>query len=130
MKGYHDITRHPEGLQIPGLVLYRWDAPLFFANAARFRERVFRNVRRAEPDARWVVVAAEPITDIDATAARELSDLLDDLDARGVRFAFAELKGLVWDQLRCAASPTGSARDTAPRRSAPRSGLRRQTGTA
>ena len=100
MKGYHDITRHPEGLQIPGLVLYRWDAPLFFANAARFRERVFRNVRRAEPEARWVVVAAEPITDIDATAARELSDLLDDLDARGVRFGFAELKGPVWDQLK------------------------------
>ncbi len=100
MKGYHDITRHPEGLQIPGLVLYRWDAPLFFANAARFRERVLRNVRRAEPPARWVVVAAEPITDIDATAARELSDLLDDLHARGVRFAFAELKGPVWDQLK------------------------------
>jgi MFS superfamily sulfate permease-like transporter len=59
---------------------------LFFANAARFRERVLRNVRRADPHARWVVVPAEPITDIDATAARELSDLLDDLDARGVRF--------------------------------------------
>jgi high affinity sulfate transporter 1 len=100
MKGYHDVTRHPEGQQIPGLVLYRWDAPLFFANAARFRERVLRNVRRAEPPARWVVVAAEPITDIDATAARELSDLLDDLHARGVRFAFAELKGPVWDQLK------------------------------
>jgi high affinity sulfate transporter 1 len=100
MKGYHDVTRHPEGLQIPGLVLYRWDAPLFFANAARFRERVVRNVRRAEPEAKWVVVAAEPITDVDTTAARELSELLDDLDARGVRFALAELKGPVWDQLK------------------------------
>jgi high affinity sulfate transporter 1 len=100
MKGYHDVTRHPEGAQVPGLVLYRWDAPLFFANAARFRERVFRTVRRASPDARWVVVAAEPITDVDTTAVRALSDLLDDLDARGVRFAFAELKGPVWDQLR------------------------------
>ena len=100
MKGYHDVTRHPEGLQIPGLILYRWDAPLFFANAARFRERVFRHVRRAGPDARWVVVAGEPITDVDTTAARELSELLDDLDVRGVRFAFAELKGPVWDQLK------------------------------
>jgi high affinity sulfate transporter 1 len=100
LKGYHDITRHPEGVQVPGLVLYRWDAPLFFANAARFRERVFRNVRRAGPEARWVVVAGEPITDVDSTAVHELSDLLDDLDARGVRFAFAELKGPVWDQLR------------------------------
>ena len=99
LKGYHDVTRHPEGLQIPGLVLYRWDAPLFFANAARFHERVERHVRRAGPECAWVVVAAEPITDIDATAASELSELLDDLDARGVRFAFAELKGPVWDQL-------------------------------
>ena len=100
MKGYHDVTRHPEGQQIPGLVLYRWDAPLFFANASRFQERVLRNVRRAQPEARWVVVAGEPITDVDATAARELTELLDDLDERGVRFAFAELKGPVWDQLK------------------------------
>ena len=99
LKGYHDVTRHPEGLRIPGLILYRWDAPLFFANAARFRERVFRHVRRAGPDVKWVVVAGEPITDVDATAARALSDLLDDLDAHSVRFAFAELKGPVWDQL-------------------------------
>jgi high affinity sulfate transporter 1 len=100
MKGYHDVTRHPEGKQIPGLVLYRWDAPLFFANAARFQERVLRNVRRADPPAKWVVVAAEPITDVDTTAASELRELLDDLDERGVRFAFAELKGPVWDQLK------------------------------
>ena len=99
LKGYHDITRHPEGLQVPGLVLYRWDAPLFFANAARFHERALRHVRRAGPGCRWVVVAAEPITDVDATAASELRELLDDLDARHVRFAFAELKGPVWDQL-------------------------------
>jgi high affinity sulfate transporter 1 len=99
LKGYHDVTRHPEGLQIPGLILYRWDAPLFFANAARFHERVERHVRRGGPDIRWIVVAGEPITDVDATAANELRELLDDLDARGVRFALAELKGPVWDQL-------------------------------
>jgi MFS superfamily sulfate permease-like transporter len=100
VKGYHDLDRHPEAIQIPGLVLYRWDAPLFFANAGRFRERVLRLARRADPAAAWVVVAAEPITDVDATAARALADLLDDLDARQVRFAFAELKGGVWDQLK------------------------------
>jgi high affinity sulfate transporter 1 len=100
LKGYHDLVRHPEGLQIPGLVLYRWDAPLFFANAARFRECVLRQVRRARPAAAWVVVAAEPITDVDATAARALAELLDDLETQEVRFAFAELKGGVWDQLR------------------------------
>jgi high affinity sulfate transporter 1 len=100
LKGYHDVARHPEGLWIPGLLLYRWDAPLFFANAARFRERVLRAVRSAEIPTRWVVVAAEPITDVDSTAVRTLADLLDDLDARGLRFAFAELKGPVWDQLK------------------------------
>jgi high affinity sulfate transporter 1 len=99
LKGYHDVTRHPEGGQVPGLILYRWDAPLFFANAARFSDRALRHVRHAGPDCRWIVVAAEPITDIDATAAAELRELLDDLDALGVRFAFAELKGPVWDQL-------------------------------
>jgi high affinity sulfate transporter 1 len=99
MKGYHDVTRHPEGVQVPGLILYRWDAPLFFANAARFQERVLRHVRRGGPDVKWIVVAAEPITDVDATAVSELRELLDDLDDRGVRFAFAELKGPVWDQL-------------------------------
>jgi high affinity sulfate transporter 1 len=100
LKGYHDVARHPEGVLVPGLVLYRWDAPLFFANAARFHERVLRNVRHGGPDVRWVVVAGEPITDVDSTAVRELSELLDDLEARGVRFAFAELKGPVWDQLK------------------------------
>ena len=63
------------------------------------QERVLRQVRRGGPELRWIVVAAEPITDVDSTAATELRELLDDLDARGVRFAFAELKGPVWDQL-------------------------------
>jgi MFS superfamily sulfate permease-like transporter len=81
-------------------VLYRWDAPLFFANAARFRDRAMHFVRHADPRARWIVVAAEPITDVDATAATALKELLDELDANGIVFAFAELKGPVWDQLK------------------------------
>jgi MFS superfamily sulfate permease-like transporter len=100
LKGYHDVTRHPEGREIPGLLLYRWDAPLFFANAARFRDRAMHFVRHADPRARWIVVAAEPITDIDATAAPALKELLDELDANDIVFAFAELKGPVWDQLK------------------------------
>ena len=100
LKGYHDVTRHPEGREIPGLLLYRWDAPLFFANAARFRDRAMHFVRHADPRARWIVVAAEPITDVDTTAATTLKELLDELDASDVVFAFAELKGPVWDQLK------------------------------
>jgi high affinity sulfate transporter 1 len=73
LKGYHDTTRYPDARLIPGLLLYRFDAPLFFANADLFRARV-----RALADtdgARWIVVAAEPITDIDATAGEALATL-------------------------------------------------------
>jgi MFS superfamily sulfate permease-like transporter len=86
-------------MSVPGLVLYRWDAPLFFANAGRFHDRVLHVLRRADPPARWIVIAAEPITDIDATAASTLEDLLGDLEEAGVRLAVAELKGPVWDRM-------------------------------
>jgi MFS superfamily sulfate permease-like transporter len=99
-KGYHDIDRHPEAIQIPGLVLYRSDAPLFFANADTFADRVAAAVAVRPETVRWVIVAAEPMTDIDTTAAEALSGLLDDLEAQGIALAFAELKGPVKDRLR------------------------------
>jgi MFS superfamily sulfate permease-like transporter len=98
LKGYHDTERYPDARHIPGLVLYRFDAPLFFANADYFRERV-RALARAG-DVRWIVVAAEPITDVDATAGETLRGLLDELDADGIELAFAELKDPVRDRLR------------------------------
>jgi len=98
LKGYHDTERYPDARQVPGLVLYRFDAPLFFANADFFRERV-RALSRAG-DVNWIVVAAEPITDIDATAGETLRDLKDELDAMRVELAFAELKDPVRDRLR------------------------------
>ena len=79
-------------------MLYRFDAPLFFANADYFRERV-RALARAG-DVRWIVVAAEPITDIDATAGETLRTLNDELEAVGIELAFAELKDPVRDRLR------------------------------
>jgi high affinity sulfate transporter 1 len=96
-KGYHDRDRHPEGRQIPGLVLYRFDAPLFFANADAFREGVLEAVGQAEGQVRRVVIAAEPITDVDTTAADMLTELLDHLDKRNIGLSFAELKGPVKD---------------------------------
>jgi high affinity sulfate transporter 1 len=98
-KGYHDISRHPEARLIPGLVLFRWDAPLFFANAEIFADHVHRAVQESPTLARWVVIAAEPVTDIDTTAADTLRQLLSELEADGIRLAFAELKGPVKDQL-------------------------------
>jgi MFS superfamily sulfate permease-like transporter len=99
-KGYHDLDRHPEAVQIPGLVLYRFDAPLFFANAETFSDRLLGAIDQRDAPVRWVIVAAEPITDIDTTAADVLAELLDRLEARDVQLAFAELKGPVKDTLR------------------------------
>jgi high affinity sulfate transporter 1 len=100
MKGYHDVERHPEARQIPGLLLFRWDAPLFFANAALFGRRVRDQVAEASPAVRWVVVAAEPITDVDSTAFDVLDTLQRDLHASGIELAFAEMKGPVKDRVR------------------------------
>ena len=69
VKGYHDITRYPDARLIPGLVLFRWDAPLFFANAELFHERVLDAVASSPTPVRWLVVAAEPVTSVDVTAA-------------------------------------------------------------
>jgi MFS superfamily sulfate permease-like transporter len=99
LKGYHDADRHPEGARIPGLLLYRFDAPLFFANGGFLEEDLLRRVDTASTPVRWVVITAEPITDVDSTAADELHELLSRLDERGVHLAFAELKGHVRDRL-------------------------------
>jgi high affinity sulfate transporter 1 len=99
LKGYHDIDRHPAARQVPGLLLYRFDAPLFFANARYFRRRVRRLVAEAAHPVRWVVVAAEPITDVDTSAADTLAELLEELRKDQVVLAFAEMKGPVKDRL-------------------------------
>ena len=98
LKGYHDTERYPDARRIPGLVLYRFDAPLFFANADYFREQVRALARSG--GVTWIVVAAEPITDVDATAGEMLRALNDELEASGIEFAFAELKDPVRDWLR------------------------------
>ena len=100
IKGYHDLERHPEARQVPGLVLFRWDAPLFFANAAIFQERVLQAVAAAPTPTRWVVVAAEPVTDVDTTAADSLAELNEELQRAGIELRFAEMKGPVKDRLR------------------------------
>jgi high affinity sulfate transporter 1 len=100
LKGYHDVVRHPEGRQVPGLLLFRFDAPLFFANAEVFRDGVHRAIAEAVAPVRRVVVAAEPITEVDSTAADVLAELVGELDRQGIELAFAEMKGPVKDRLR------------------------------
>ncbi len=89
--GYHDVTRYPQARQMPGLVVFRFDAPLFFANARTFADQVER-LAATEPRPRWIIIAAEPITDIDTTAADMLEELVTDLAAHGTELVFAELK--------------------------------------
>ncbi|WP_295383997.1 SulP family inorganic anion transporter [uncultured Thiodictyon sp.] len=100
LKGYHDITRHPDARLIPGLVLFRWDAPLFFANAEWFHERVLDAVANSPTPVRWLVVAAEPVTSVDVTAADMLTELDETLHAAGITLCFAEMKGPVKDKLK------------------------------
>jgi MFS superfamily sulfate permease-like transporter len=91
LEGYHDTRAHPEAELLPGLVIYRFDAPLFFANATTFRDEI-RRLARADPPPAWIVVAAEPLTDVDTTASDMLEDLDEALNARGTSLVFAELK--------------------------------------
>jgi len=100
LKGYHDITRHPDAKRVPGLVLFRWDAPLFFANAEFFADRVRAAVAGSPTPVRWIVVAAEPVTSVDVTAADAVAELDDDLRHDGVKLSFAEMKDPVKDKLK------------------------------
>ena len=100
VEGYHDITRYPDSRRIPGLVLFRWDAPLFFANAELFRERVLDAAASSPTPVRWLVVAAEPITSVDVTAADMLTELDETLRGSGVELCFAEMKDPVKDKLK------------------------------
>ena len=100
VKGYHDITRYPDARRIPGLVLFRWDAPLFFANAELFKERVLDAVAKSPTPVRWLVVAAEPVTGIDVTAGDTVAELNNALHAMDIALCFAELKDPVKDKLK------------------------------
>ena len=100
VKGYHDITRYPDARRIPGLVLFRWDAPLFFANAELFRDHVLDAVADSASPVRWLVVSAEPVTSVDVTASDILEELDQTLRAAGIALCFAEMKDPVKDKLK------------------------------
>jgi high affinity sulfate transporter 1 len=91
LQGYHDVQSYPDAESLPGLVLFRFDAPLIFANARVFRDQVLQ-LAGAEPPPRWIVVTAEPITDIDTTASDMLEELDEELDKRAIALVLAEVK--------------------------------------
>ena len=91
MRGFHDVSRHPNAEQLVGCVMYRFDAPLIFANARTFRDQI-RQFASSDPRPLWIIVEAEPIIDIDTTACDMLEDLVTALDKQGTKLVFAEMK--------------------------------------
>ena len=100
VRGYHDVKRYPDARRIPGLVLFRWDAPLFFANAELFHQRVLEAVEQSPTPVRQIIVAAEPVTSVDVTSADVLAELEQALRASGIELRFAEMKDPVKDKLK------------------------------
>jgi MFS superfamily sulfate permease-like transporter len=100
IRGYHDVQRYPDARLVPGLVLFRWDAPLFFANAELFQSRVLQAVAASPTPVRRVVVTAEPVTSVDVTSADMLAELEQTLRASGIELHFAEMKDPVKDKLK------------------------------
>jgi MFS superfamily sulfate permease-like transporter len=96
--GLHDTRRYPGAELLPGLVVYRFDAPLIFANARTFGETM-RETAEQRPDLRWIIIAAEPITDVDTTASDMLNELDLWLNERGVSLIFAEMKDPVREKI-------------------------------
>ena len=90
VEGWHDVTAYPGAKELPDVVVYRWEAPLFFANSGRFRDEIRRLAREREPG--WIVLQCEAVTDVDVTAAEMLEQLDRELNAAGMHLAFVELR--------------------------------------
>jgi high affinity sulfate transporter 1 len=100
IRGYHDITRYPDARRIPGLVLFRWAAPLFFANAELFHQRVLEAIMESPTPVRRIIITAEPVTSVDVTSADVLTELEHSLSESGIELRFAEMKDPVKDKLK------------------------------
>jgi high affinity sulfate transporter 1 len=94
-EGWHSIDDLDRGNEVPGVLVYRWEAPLFFANAGAFRQQIRRLVKERQPS--WVVIQCEAITDIDVTAAAMLEQLDVELNGEGRHMAFVELRSRLQD---------------------------------
>jgi high affinity sulfate transporter 1 len=128
LEGYHDVHTYPEAQHLPGLVIYRFDGPLFFANVNTFRDEI-RRMARADPPPTWILIAAEPVTDVDTTAADMLEDLDEALNAQGTSLVFAELKDPVRRKIeRYGLTRTIDPRHFFPTTDAALAAYRKQTG--
>ncbi|MFC9078893.1 SulP family inorganic anion transporter [Streptomyces sp. NPDC057062] len=99
MAGMHDVDDYPQARTIPGLVVYRYDSPLFFANAEDFRRRALTAAIEQTDPVRWFVLNTEANVEVDITALDAVDDLRQDLTGRGIVFALARVKQDLLDQL-------------------------------
>jgi MFS superfamily sulfate permease-like transporter len=100
--GMHDIDDYPDARPVPGLVVYRYDSPLFFANAEDFRRRAVAAVAAAEAPVRWLLLNAEANIQIDSTAVDALDSLREELAGRGIVLTMARVKQDLRDDLQAA----------------------------
>ncbi len=98
LEGWHSLKRYPDARELPGIVVYRWEAPLFFANCSAFRTQIRHVVAERHPS--WVVVQCEAMTDIDVSAAQMLEQLDRELNALGIHMAFVEMRTRLQDLVR------------------------------
>jgi sulfate permease, SulP family len=97
--GMHDVDDYPDARQVPGLIVYRYDAPLCFANAEDFRRRALAAAASVPSPLRWFLLNAEANVEVDSTAADALKALRAELHRQGVVFAMARVKQDLRDQL-------------------------------
>ncbi len=100
VRGYHDLKRYPDARLVPGLVLFRWDAPLFFANAELFQNCILEAVSQSPTPVKRIVVAAEPVTSVDITSADVIAELNEKLGYSHIELHFAEMKDPVKDKFK------------------------------
>jgi SulP family sulfate permease len=97
--GMHDVDDYPNALQVPGLVVYRYDSPLFFANSQDFVERALEAVDESGSQVEWFLLNAEANVEVDLTSVDALEQLRDTLTKRGINFAMARVKTDMKDDL-------------------------------
>ena len=98
MEGYHDILSYPDAEHLPGLVIHRFDGPVFSANATTFPDEI-RRLAVCKPPPTWILIATGPVTDVDTTATDVLTELDETLNSRGIYLVFAELKDPVQQKI-------------------------------
>lgn len=100
LAGMHDVDDYPDARVVPGLMIYRYDSPLFFANAEDFRHRALGAIRAAGTPVRWFVLNAEATSEVDITATDALDQLYHEVTDQGIVFALARVKQELADELR------------------------------